>query len=162
MHKILVPIEGSDQSLKALRIACDLAAKYDGSIALLYVLAEGKGGRELLALKGAKMFGPELRAALQEADLKGVNQVPNELRKKIGSWVLEQAASKVRRLDIAVEILDIEEGDPAAFILMARNRIDASTIVMGSRGVSGQHAATFGSVSQKVFEKADCTCLSVK
>lgn len=162
MHKILVPIEGSDQSLKALRIACDLAAKYDGSIALLYVLAEGKGGNELLQLKGTKIYGPELTAALKDAKAKGINHVPTALRKKIGTWVLEQAASKVRRLDIDVEILDIEEGDPAECILVARNQIDASTIVMGSRGVSGTHAATFGSVSQKVFEKAECTCLSVK
>ncbi len=164
MHTILVPIEGSDHALKALRIACDLATKYDGKIALLYVLAEGKGGSELLNLRDVKPLNSEIVTALKETRDSGkrVARVPVSLRKKIGKIVLGKAASKVRRLGLEVDILEIEQGDPAECIVIARKRIKASTIVMGSRGVSRDQAKTFGSVSHKVFEMADCTCISVK
>ena len=88
--------------------------------------------------------------------------VPKNLLKEVGAKILDQAASKVRRRGIEADILAIEVGEPAESILIAHKRTGASTIVMGCRGVSKSNASSFGSVSNTVFEKAACTCLSVK
>ena len=45
MSAILVPVDGSTHSLKALRIGADLAEKYGGRMVLLHVLVPGPQGR---------------------------------------------------------------------------------------------------------------------
>jgi len=163
MHTTLVPVDGSTHSLKALHIACDLTAKYGGRIMLLHVLRENMGADELLALGIANAFGPKLTAALQEAANKASGPAPKSLLVAVGKKILDQAAGKVRRLDLEFKILEMVVGDPAENILIAQKQTGASTIVMGCRGVSDRtDASSFGSVSNTVFEKAVCTCLSVK
>ena len=168
MHTTLVPVDGSTHSLKALHIACDLTAKYGGRIMLLHVLRENMGADELLALGIANAFGPKLTAALQAAALqeaanKASGPAPKSLHVAVGKKILDQAAGKVRRLDLEFKILKMVVGDPAEKILIAQKQTGASAIVMGCRGVSDRtDASSFGSVSNTVFEKAVCTCLSVK
>ncbi len=162
MQTILVPVDGSGHALKALRIACDLSEKYGGRIALLHVLTEGRRPGELLELETAKTFGPKLQTALLEAVGSDPEPVPETLLAAIGESVLAQAAERVRRRGIETDILAVERGDPADTILIAQMRTRATTIVMGCRGVSRSATSAFGSVSNKVFEKAPCTCLSVK
>ena len=72
------------------------------------------------------------------------------------------AKSKLDHRGIEPASVDIEVGDPAECILLAAKRHKVSTIVMGCRGENTQGASQFGSVSQKVFQMANCTCISVK
>lgn len=130
MHSILVPVDGSDHALKAITIACDLAEKYGGRVALLHVLA---------------------------GDMSGDNQP-----EVTGQKILDQAASRVSRRGIDVDVLDLGMGDPAECILIAHKSAGASTIVMGCRGTRRDGESAFGSVSSTVFERAECTCISVK
>lgn len=162
MHTILVPVDGSVHALKALRIACDLADKYGGRIVLLHVLAEGRDVDDLLGLASASIFGPALTDELQAHAGKSVDPVSFNLLEAVGLKVLKQAATKVRRRSIKVDVLEIQFGDPAECILINLKRTRASTIVMGSRGASKGDKLSFGSVSNVVFERAKCTCLSVK
>ena len=162
MHTVLVPVDGSNHALKALHIACDLAEKYGGRIALLHVLSRDRHASEFLDLEIANLFGPKLKTALQSAAQMSDEPVSEELLTLVGAKILEQAGAKVRRRGLEVFDLPVEAGNPAECILAARERTDASTIVMGSRGTSGSHATSFGSVSNTVFERAQCTCLSVK
>ncbi len=130
MHTILVPVDGSDHALKAITIACDLAEKYGGRVALLHVLA---------------------------------GNAPEDNHPEIaGQKILDQAASRVTRRGIDVDVLDLASGNPAESILTARKSCAASTIVMGCRGTRNGGETAFGSVSSTVFERADCTCISVK
>lgn len=162
MNTILVPVDGSDHAMKALLIACDLAAKYDGRIALLHVMSAGRGAREVLALRIAESFDPALKTALRARVAAGDTALPVDLMKRIGSCILDRAAERVTRRGIEVKPLDLESGEAAESILIARTRTGASTIVMGCRGAGASDGSTFGSVSQTVFQRADCTCISVK
>jgi len=162
MHKILVPVDGSLHALKALHIASDLAEKYGGSIILLHVISKEKSLKDLLDLAVADTFGPKVKKVLQQAASEGGTGAPKALLRAVGEKILTQASSKVSRLGLDVEVLEMVEGDPVENILVARQRTGASTIVMGARGVSATGEAAFGSVSQLVFAKAPCTCLSVK
>ncbi len=162
MHTILVPVDGSNHALKALHIACDLAEKYDGRIALLHVLGHGRSADELLNLDIANLFGPTLRTALQSAAKASGEPVPGKLVASVGAKVLEQASTRVRRRGVEFIGMPFESGDPAECILTARESTGANTIVMGSRGTGVSQATSFGSVSNTVFERAQCTCISVK
>ena len=41
LKKLLVPVDGSPQSVKAVKLAAELASKYDAEIVLLHVLLRG-------------------------------------------------------------------------------------------------------------------------
>ncbi len=161
MHTLLVPVDGSVHAQKALQVACDLAEKYGGRIVLLHILARHKKAADLLDLAVAGHFEPKLRSALKLAADKQAD-VPESVLMLIGQKILEQAETRSTRRGIETEILPVDDGDPAASILLAQDRTKANTIVMGCRGVGTTEDETFGSVSRRVFAKASCTCLSVK
>ncbi len=162
MHTILVPIDGSDHSFKALHIACDIAEKYSGRIALLYVLVDGKPADKLLGLTSAKKFTSSLMKTLAEQADQSPGHTSLETLKEVGESVLSQAENRVHYRGIDVHQLRMEYGNPVDHILMACERTRANTIVMGSRGVSRSTSSPFGSISNSVFAKAECTCISVK
>lgn len=162
MHKILVPIDGSQHALKALRIACDLAGKYDGHVLLLHVLDTQKSSVDLLGLDCAHGFTQTLRETLEQATGTQKHPVPINVLKSAGNEILAQAEKRCRHQGVEASSLTLESGDPVETILMAYKRTDASTIVMGCRGSGAAGDPSFGSVSRTVFERADCTCISVK
>jgi len=76
--------------------------------------------------------------------------------------MLEKARAKLSTRSISNIITQIDSGDPVECILIAIKKHKASTIVMGCRGEKSSNMSQFGSVSQKVFSNADCTCICVK
>lgn len=161
MYTILVPVDGSGHAFKALRVACDLAAKHNGRIALLHVLAEHRSANEFLKMDAAGSFNQELKQSLKATD-RAAEPVPGHMLQAVGKAVLDLAAGRVGRQGLEVDILAIERGEPAECILVAHKRCGANTIVMGCRGSSRSAGSSLGSVSSVVFEKADCTCIAVK
>lgn len=161
MHTILVPVDGSNHAMKALQIACDLGEKYGGRIALLHVLVESRKAADLLRLAIARSFDAKLTASLNAAADEDEQATPH-LLEAVGREVLDNAADRVRRRGLEADLLEIHVGDPADSILRAQKSTEAGTIVMGCRGSTTSGRSSFGSVSRAVFERADCTCLSVK
>ena len=160
MHTILVPFDGSGHALKALQIGCDLAAKYGGRIALFHVLATDKRAEELLQLQAASAYGAKITDALKKAA--GGPPLADPLLNAVGEKILHLGAARARKRGLDPELLAIAKGDPAENILLAAQKAGANMIVMGCRGLSDEKAVAFGSVSHTVFEKAECTCISVK
>lgn len=138
MSSILVPFDASAHAYKALHIACDLSEKYKAPLALIHIAG---------SLKTA----------------------PNEQR---ANQVKAAAEKKLKHRSLTPIAIEIAYGDAAECILIAAKKYKSSTIVMGCRGLAPQesesadttdeHAKMFGSVSQAVFLRADCTCISVK
>lgn len=162
MQKILVPVDGSHHALKALHIASDLTEKYGGSILLLHILNADKPAVKLLGLATVNTFGSNLTDILGKIVKGNLGPVPHNILEAVGEKILAQAATRVRRRGLEVEVLRIEIGTPSEIILKTQKCHEASTIVMGCRGVSNSKKSAFGSVSQNVFTQATCTCLSVK
>lgn len=162
MHKILTPVDGSVHSVKALKIASDLALKYNGRVFILHVLLRGKDAKGLLALNVSSLFDDRLREILKKAEAANLGPAPDELLDKVGQIILEQSAERAQHYGIEFELLPLLKGTPADEIINTQQKIEAGTIVMGARGVSYAEDTTFGSVSQDVFNRADCTCISVK
>ena len=56
----------------------------------------------------------------------------------------------------------MREGDPRSEIIAAANEIKAAVIVMGRRGVGALRGLLIGSVSHRVMQLADATCVTVR
>lgn len=145
MEKILVPIDGSSNSLKALNYAGDMAEKFGSQIILVNiqkpVFYEGLDPEPLSKDKEAE--------TIQEK----ANDVINE-----GLRVLEGSD-----LSIKVEFdPDIILGDPAEQILFLIDREDVDLVVMGSQGLSPLRRYFVGSVSSKVMQHSPKPVLIIK
>jgi nucleotide-binding universal stress UspA family protein len=143
---ILIAVDGSQSSTRALDAAADLAAKYGGKLHILHVVRE--------------MQVP-LTPGLMDAYEK-LQRHRHEVLTSAGEQLINQAKRAVESKGIETVDTDIGAGDPAAAIVdyAARNKIDL--IVLGHRGHSQIEEFLMGSVSRKVSNTAKTNCLVIK
>jgi nucleotide-binding universal stress UspA family protein len=140
MEKILVPVDGSEQSHKAVAFAADLARHYNTTMYLLHVfkltiIPEGLGEYVVSDRVQLRALGDKIIAAAEdEAKGQGIE--------RIKATVLE--------------------GDPAERIIDYAKEHEVDIIVIGSRGLGTFKGLLLGSVSNKVTHKADRTCVIVR
>lgn len=131
---ILVPIDFSDSSLRALRHAVGLAADSGGSLTIVHVVPADYG---LLGI-GREEFR-ELDKSLQR-----------------------QAASRLRALAKAnvprnvPANLEVRIGRPAEEIVTAATESKSDLIVLSTRGLTGLDRYLIGSVTDRVTRLAPC------
>lgn len=111
------------------------------------------------ALSIAMDLGDKYKAGVAVITIAGPTR--DEEAFKAGGEIIKKAAAKMAQRKQKPAALEVEFGTPSDCIIAAGKRHGASTIVMGCRGAASSED-TFGSVSQAVFRKADCTCISVK
>lgn len=140
MERLLVPVDGSEASLRATAWAAAYAARSGAELILLHV--HDARGSETLAL------GSLDAAQIQEAERRIAGPSFDKARARIG------AGTAVRTL--------VSIGDPAAEIVALARREQASLIVMGSRGLSPVRELLLGSVSEKVIRHAHCAVTVVR
>lgn len=135
-HKILIAVDGSQQSSAALAAGVDLAQHYRSSICLLHAF-------------------PHV------SDLLGTPQYEHllEARSLIGQQLLESTRAQITA-DISVEI-QLIEGPPAPAILRVAVEDHCDMIVLGSRGHGQLAGMLLGSVSSAVAQRASCPVLIV-
>ena len=141
--KILVAVDGSEPSRKAVGYASDLAAKYGASLDIVHA---PQIEVETLALGGGSLGAMPTRTALAAQGEAIVNQAV--------AWA-EEGGCKPSATEILM-------GDTSKSILnyAAENGIDL--IVTGSRGLGGLRGLLQGSVSQKLTSHAACPVLTVR
>ena len=136
--KILVPVDGSAFSLKAVETACDLAKSQPPSEVVLVAVSlslydlEDEG--HYVADKLKRQAEAALAAAKMKAGEKGVT--PKSL-----------LASGVSAAD---EIVQVAKGEKA------------DLIVIGSRGLAGKTKSFLGGTASKVVTYSPCSVLVVK
>ena len=142
--KILVPVDGSEGSWRALEPAVVLGEKFESTIIVANVI-QPYNNAALLAIP---------------LDHSTVQQGNSELE-KIGDKVLEMAQEKMVNYPHAVEY-SLEVGHPSERIIALAKKIECDAIVLGSRGLSGIAEFFLGSVSSKVAQYASVPVLIVK
>ncbi len=145
IHKILVPVDGSAHSKKALEFACELANRFDAKLALLHVVEHG----------------PEERTMVLGSAHVTIPAKPEEIE-RAGRSVTDAAAHVAEGLGCAVSDAQVVSGPAARAILAAAEHGGVDTIVMGSRGLSDLAGLLMGSVSHKVAHLAGCSCIIVR
>ena len=132
MKNILVPVDGSEGSDRAVTEAISIAEACEAKLNFLYVA--------------------NINACLSDAILEAVT--------KAGNVVLDRAMEMVPS-GIEKEAFS-ETGSPAVVILDFATSNDMDLIVMGSRGLGVVKGVLLGSVSQYIVEQSKCPVLVVK
>lgn len=145
---ILVPLDGSEHAIKALRIAASLARGGEAKLHLMTVAEFPPDNIGLFAGGPVEPFSVEEREKLAQG-------MKDEARK-----VIEQARAAVDLGGLEVEE-SVRQGYPAQLIKEQAEEVGADAIVMGSRGLSNVRGMIFGSVSHKVSHIADCGVITV-
>jgi nucleotide-binding universal stress UspA family protein len=139
IKKILVPIDGSEGSKKALEMAIALAKAANASLTALEVIED---------------FGP--LPGYYEAAPQGKDRV---------KWVSEQRFEKVHPIldesGVSWE-RQVVEGYAADEIVRIAEEGNYSMIVIGSRGLSAMGRFLVGSVSDRVVNHAPCSVTVVR
>ena len=170
---ILVPVDGSEHANKAVRIAGDMAGKYDADLILLQVLLRGhlnEGLQRYAEVEGLTR-GPAFSqafASIRSAQFP-VAMVPgkgNESKEAVLSaaaeLILQTATNAAKKQGAKKFRTLIEDGDPAQRILDRAKSEGADLIVMGTRGFSDLKGLIVGSVSHKVSHLAPCAVMSIR
>jgi nucleotide-binding universal stress UspA family protein len=136
--KIIVATDGSEQAMKAVKKALELAEKGDNQIFLLAV------------------------AYFSKEDL---DEMPPNIQDKLEAEA-EQALNKAKELferkNIRVETLLETDLVPANAIIRKSKELKCDQILMGSTGRTGFKRAIIGSTAAKVVSQAPCTVTVIR
>lgn len=147
IQKVLVAVDGSKHSLKAVDYAIDIALKYDCEIYLLHVINKMEIPEEVKKYASVeKIEDPPAYLVF--------NEIGNRILKRVEDTAKERGVREVHRV--------ILEGDPADKITEYARHNDIDWIFMGNRGLGGVKGILMGSVSNKVCQLTDSTCITVK
>ena len=150
--KILVPLDGSEQSLRALEEAAQLAKKFDGKLTLVHVYS----------VQPIMMPEPSTVTSLNIPILTGAEvSVMIEAARKWGNKILEDGEQRIKAKNVEVEKL-LVEGHAVEEIVKVANEGKFDLIAIGARGVSHMREMLLGSVTDGVIHHAHCPVLVIK
>lgn len=175
MERLLVALDGSAHSDKALELAADLAEAYGAELLLTHVMSSAPlslAEREMAAAEYADELAnwTTSRTTTGTVEPEGsghellmhYNDLTHHFRETMGNHLLALANTKLSGRNISSVQVLLADGDPAETITgLAKDR-NADAIVIGSRGLSDIKGLFLGSVSHKVSHLAECTCITVK
>jgi nucleotide-binding universal stress UspA family protein len=144
IKKILVPIDFSLTSMKALEHAIFMAKKTKGEITLMHVTDSMMSGSETF-------YAAIPRTAEFEA----------EIRKECEAHLMKLADKIRKEQSVTINVLAVS-GNPRQEIIKAAEKTSADIIVMGTHGTSGVSEFVMGSNTVRVISEAKCPVLSVQ
>jgi nucleotide-binding universal stress UspA family protein len=145
LERIIVAVDGSAPSLKAVALAADLAGKYGAELMLVAVTQELSAAMtaELETYVRQERIDTELSSVHTESVLAGAR--------------VEAQAKGATRISTRSSA-----GEPAEEIIRLAMHWRADLIVLGSRGHGRLAGLLLGSVAQKVLAYASCPVLVVR
>jgi glycine betaine transporter len=162
VNKILVPIDYSGQSDRALQWGASLAEKYGARLLLLHVISQASEG---VSESRAEKTDPLLPFGL---DNPAVYRAPRALAEVMSVDLVEAAQNDLK--DLAIATLNkrlsvsptVGVGEPAEEIVRLARDEAVDLIVMGTHGRSGLRHVLLGSVAETVMRTAPCPVFTVK
>lgn len=143
---IVVGIDGSETSENALRLACDLAGKYNSEIHLVHTPQP----KTVAFALGATMGYHAATTMPHQEEVQ-----------KAGETILNAGQKIVKDAGQAFVKADLILGDPADNIIACAEECGADLIITGRRGLGNISALMQGSTTQRVNHMAKCACMSV-
>lgn len=141
--KILVAVDGSDQSMRAIDVGLSLAKQYSSTLTALHVIHIP--------------FGESLYPrSLWYEDFIG------DINKETGKWIADiERRGREKGIEIESKMKETAESVPAEIARYAREH-DTGLIVVGSKGRSELEKLFLGSVASGVLAYAPCPVLVVR
>ncbi len=142
LRRIVVPIDFSVFSHKALRVAVEAAWKYNSELHILHII-ERHSFPSIYneGVRRGKDWLHDVKARIQEE--------VEELLKKLGAEGVKTS-------------LHISEGHPSREIITYAQENNADLIIVATHGLRGINYLLMGSVSEKVVRHSQCPVLTVK
>ena len=135
--KILVPVDGSAYSLKAVETACELAKARAPSSMVLTAVA-----MEIPELEEGVFIAEKMKAQAESA--------------------LAQAREAAQAQGLTPDEILASGASPGETIVKIAKDQQADLIVIGSRGLTGKTSSFLGSTASQVVTYAPCSVLVVK
>jgi nucleotide-binding universal stress UspA family protein len=139
-RRILVPVDFSDSSARALRHAAKRAAESGGSLIVVYVVPADYGWLGIG------------RDELRDLDRSLQRQASDRLRAFVDENVGDDVAAS----------LEVRVGQPAEEIVAAARDSKCDSIVLSTRGLTGLDRYLIGSVAHRVAQLAPCPVVLVR
>ena len=150
LQKILVPVDGSDASVKALQYATHLAEleANDAQLMVVHVLEDVKQGGAigLQAKYGNVRLVEGFKRARRDAALEWLKQV--------------EVAAKKKRIQLKTEVLDGNSRVKVIIDYAKKNSVDL--IVLGSTGLTGFKRLLLGTMANAIVSSAPCPVMVVR
>ena len=127
IKKIMVGVDGSENSIRAAEMAADLAKRYSAEVSLIFVI----GGFDYPMLEGREVWGD-----------KATHMGEIELKKAVD--IMEAAGVKYTK--------DLEFGHPVKKLLERAKECDM--VVLGSHGKAASKGILMGSISLRVSQES--------
>ena len=139
-RRILVPVDFSDSSARALRHAAQRAAESDGSLIIVHVVPADYGW---LGIGRDESRGLDRSLQRQAAE-------------RLRTFANENVSHKV------AADLEVRLGQPAEEIIAAARESKCDSIVLSTRGLTGLDRYLIGSVADRVARLAPCPVVLVR
>ncbi|MDO8438431.1 MAG: universal stress protein [Nitrosomonadaceae bacterium] len=142
-QRILIPVDGSPTSDRALQEALRLAQQQNAQLLLLHVIEE--------------IRFVDIESSINYAELL-------ESMRNSGTKILTQAQTVVQQAGMTAEVKLLEAGGErvASVIVAEAERWPADLIVIGTHGRSGFSRLLFGSVAEGVVRTAQVPVLLIR
>ncbi|MEH7383333.1 universal stress protein [Bacillus sp. JJ1533] len=134
MKRLLVPVDGSTHSIKALQFALQLAVENDSEIVLLNVQPSYNT--------------PNVKRFVKQEQIRQYQTEESKI-------AFDLALAETQHFSIPAQT-KLRIGEPAIEICAEARDIQATQIVMGYRGLGAIKRTVLGSVSYKVLHDAPC------
>jgi nucleotide-binding universal stress UspA family protein len=156
--EILVPLDGSEYSLKALDYAITLAGKFSSVIHVVHIVHMVQAATASTYDTAFMMRGHELTSYTSGPDF--MIDLKTHLEEN-GRRILANTEAKIREVGIKA-VTALLFGRPAEEIIDYAEKEDVDLIVIGDRGLGSVRRFFLGSVSNIVSRHALCPVLIVK
>ena len=141
ISKVLVAVDGSENSDRALDFALDFAEKYNAALAVINVNESS-----------AVAAFPDDSMVVVAKDLR-----------KFHEDVLEKAIAHAKQTKPNLSVSSsLREGDPALEIASAAKEGSFDIVVVGHQGIGKVKGIFLGSISEKVTRSVSCTVVIVR
>jgi nucleotide-binding universal stress UspA family protein len=148
ISKIVVPVDGSKNSMDAAEYAISMAQRYRSDVSVVYVV---NIDQYLQSLGLYRLSYPDpIKKKIEEA------------RTEAQKWFTEiMSNAEQKKVKVKTDVIDSPLSVVAAIVKYA-DRENAGLIVIGSRGRSGITKMLLGSVASGVVTYAPCPVLVIK
>lgn len=144
IKRVLVPVDFSAASLKALEYAADFAGPLKAELSALFVI------------EPIYYAVPDLAGAAAGATVGLIEE-----QRKSGKEQLERLQARYARRSIKLKTL-LQTGTPYQAIVDTAKAIKADLIVMSTHGRTGMTHLLLGSVAERVVRSSACPVLTIR
>jgi nucleotide-binding universal stress UspA family protein len=153
-RKILVPLDGSEHSERALEIAIQIARNFSGELTLLHVYSVTITP---IVIPEPTTLNPTGVPIATSAEVSKMVDAARDAGKRI----LADAEESVRKYNVGVDTT-LREGNSAQEIVKTAKEGQFNLIVIGARGAHRIRDLLMGSVTEGVLKNAPCPVMIVK